>query len=305
VNSGAAGAFEVPAGVALCLGVFDGVHKGHQALALRCVTAAAERGLIPQALSFDPHPAAFFGKASAAHLLTLPERRAQILRDLGIAETVFARFDQAFADQDPQQFVDWLANDLQARLLVIGPDYRFGKDRAGSVQTLKELAQGRFETFVLSEVADEGLRYRSSEVRQALQAGDLAQVRRLTGRDFDFSGLVVRGQGRGRSLGFATANLEIDPRQMLPADGVYALRVHAAAVVADGVMNLGRAPTLRGVAGQRIPEVHLLDFDGDLYGEELRVSLVQRLRAEQQFEGPEALRRQIGVDVEAARAALI
>ena len=299
-----AGAFQAPAGVALCLGVFDGVHKGHQALAQRCVTAAAERGLIPQALSFDPHPAAFFGKTENGHLLTLPERRAEILRDLGLAQTIYAQFDQDFADQSPQQFVDWLASELQARLVVTGPDYRFGKERAGTVETLASLGRDRFDTIVLEEVADQGLRYRSSYVRKALQAGDLAQVRRLTGRDFDFSGLVVRGQGRGQSLGFATANLQADARLMLPADGVYALGVRTAKADTDGVMNLGRAPTVRGVDGQRIPEVHLFDFEGDLYGDSLQVILVERLRPERHFDSPEALRQQIGVDIEAARQAL-
>ncbi len=293
-----------PAGTALCLGVFDGVHKGHQALVDHCVEAASARNLMPQALSFDPHPAAFFGKTGAQHLLTLPSRRAELLRDLGLANTIFARFDQAFSQQTPEQFVDWLANDLQAQLVVTGPDYRFGQKRLGTIKTLQQLGANRFDTLVVDEVGGEGLRYRSSEVRQALQAGDLARVRLLTGRDFDFSGVVVAGQGRGRSLGFATANLEVDARQMLPADGVYALRVESREIRVDGVMNLGRAPTVRGEQGQRIPEVHLLDFEGDLYGKTLRVQLVERLRPERRFDHLEALQKQISTDVEAARKVL-
>ncbi len=299
-----AGCDNEPAGTALCLGVFDGVHKGHQALVAHCVAAAVARNLIPQALSFDPHPAAFFGKTQAQHLLTLPARRAELLRNLGAANTIFAPFDQEFSQQTPEQFVDWIANDLQAQLVVTGPDYRFGHRRLGTTKTLHELGVPRFECLIIDEVGGDGLRYRSSEVRQALQDGDLARVRLLTGRDFDFSGAVVPGKGQGRSLGFATANLAVDARQMLPPDGVYALRVEGRHGGFDGVMNLGRAPTVRGEQGQRIPEVHLLDFEGDLYGETLRVQLVKRLRLERRFDSLAALKGQISEDVAAARRAL-
>ena len=290
-------------GACVALGVFDGVHLGHQALARRCAAEAATRDLMPIAYSFEPHPAAFFRGATEGSLLTLPERRAELLRAHGIARTVFASFDTDFAQQTPEQFMDRLRHELGARVLVTGPDYRFGKARAGDVSTLG--ADDRFEVIVLEEVGATGHRVRSSAMREALQAGDAEHLKRLTGRFFDLEGAVVRGQGRGRSLGFPTANLALDARQMTPGDGVYAVRVVTPSGLVDGVMNVGRAPTLRGDEGARVLEVHLIDHQAELYGERLRVELRTRLRGERRFEGVEALAAQIARDVEAARQALL
>ena len=297
-----AASFTSPHGAALCLGVFDGVHKGHQALVARCVDESSRRGLIPMVHSFEPHPAAFFRQQTHSYLITLPERRAELLRDLGIADTVFAAFDDEFSQQKPTEFLDALVEQFDVRLVITGPDYRFGRDRSGDVSSLR--ADERFEVVTLDEVEGGGLRYRSSSVRNALNTGDLDQVKQLTGRCFDLSGEVVKGEGRGRALGFATANLAIDQRQLLPADGVYTVRVYGSEYGGDGVMNLGWAPTVRGAGRAHVAEVHLLDFDEDLYGHNLRVELHHRIRPEQQFDGLESLKRQVADDIESARRLL-
>ena len=294
--------FTSPQGVALCLGVFDGVHKGHQALVAQCVKEASSRHLIPMVHSFEPHPAAFFRQQTEHYLITLPERRAELLRDLGIADTVFAAFDHSFSQQTPAQFLDGLIEQFNMRLVITGPDYRFGRDRQGDVSTLR--ADDRFDVLTLDEVEADGLRYRSSNVRDALSRGDLDQVQQLTGRCFDLSGVVVKGQGRGRSIGFPTANIALDKRQLLPADGVYAVQVHGSGFVGDGVMNLGWAPTVRGAGRVHVAEVHVLDFDEDLYGQNLRVDLHHRIRPEQEFAGVDLLKNQIELDVDLARRLL-
>ena len=295
--------FVAPEGAALCLGVFDGVHKGHQALIERCVSEASHRGLIPVVHSFEPHPAAFFRQQTERYLLTLPDRRSELLRNLGIAHVVFASFDAQFAGQTPEQFLDHLVGHHGAQLVVTGPDYRFGRDRLGDVSLIHR--DGRFDAVTLDEVGGLEMRYRSSSMRHALEHGDVSKLNQLTGRFFDFEGRVVRGQGRGRELGFATANLAVDIRQLLPADGVYAVRVMTEQWVDDGVMNIGRAPTVRGVKGERIAEVHVFDFHGDLYGQDLRVELRHRIRGEQSFDGLESLKKQITKDVETARRVLL
>ena len=294
--------FAAPEGTAVCLGVFDGVHKGHQSLVARCVSESAARGLVPLVHSFEPHPAAFFRQQTEQYLLTLPGRRAELLRDIGIANAIFAEFDLVFAQQKPEDFCNILVNKHGAKLVVTGPDYRFGRDRSGDVTSLRQ--DGRFDVVTLDEVGDQNIRYRSSSMREALASGNVRALKQLTGRFFDFSGRVVSGQGRGRELGFATANLEVDTRQILPVDGVYAVRVLSEQLHHDGVMNVGRAPTVRGVQGERIAEVHVLDYHGDLYGHDLRVELHHRIRGEESFDGLSALKSQISKDVETARRAL-
>ena len=295
--------FAAPDGAALCLGVFDGVHKGHQALIARCVSESSQRGLVPLVHSFEPHPAAFFRQQTDQYLLTLPSRRSELLRGLGIAHVIYGEFNAQFAQQTPTEFLDHLVAQHSAKLVVTGPDYRFGKDRLGDVSSLH--SDGRFDVVTLDEVGGLEMRYRSSSMREALAGGDALTLKELTGRFFEFGGRVVKGQGRGRELGFATANLEVDVRQILPADGVYAVRVLLETSRTDGVMNIGRAPTVRGVEGARIAEVHLLDFEGDLYGNELRVELRHRIRGEESFDGLAALKTQIGKDVETARRVLL
>ena len=290
-----------PGGTVVCIGVFDGVHRGHQELLARCIAMARRRSAIALALSFDPHPIAFLQPQRPIQLVTLPIERADILRGYGIDQVLFASFDRAFAAQSPGAFVDEvLRRRLRAQAVVVGADYRFGRRGEGDAVALAELLGAETPVEVVPEVAAAGLRFRSSELRTAIAAGELDRVVALTGRPLSFCGLVRRGHGRGQKLGFATANLAVDDRQLLPKQGVYAVWAGLDGIRYPAVMNLGSAPTLRGA--EVIAEVHLLDAAGDLYGQTMVIDCAARLRDEQHFPSADALVAQIQKDVaEAAR----
>ncbi len=302
-------------------GNHDGVHLGHRAL-VRAARALAEQQ-VPRlevvALTFDPHPLQLTAPDRAPPLLTSPERRAALLRGAGADRVVVRAFDEDFARLGPDAFVrDVLRRDLRARAVVVGNDFRFGAQRAGDVALLRRLMAngeplqaGAERVVTVSPVMLDGQVVSSSHVRAALSRGDVALAARMLTRVHDVTRTVIRGDQRGRTIGFPTANLET-AGFMTPADGVYAVvaRVlespseHTSPGKTDplwGVANLGVRPTLG--AGRSL-EVHLLDFMGDLYGKSLRVGFVARLRAEQKFESLDALKAQIARDVEAGRAAL-
>jgi len=313
-------------------GNYDGVHLGHRALisTARQVASDSEHaglgGLRVVALSFDPHPLHFIAPDRAPPLLTDVPRRIELLRAAGADEVVMQTFDRAFSLLSPSEFVEQvLVQKLNARALVVGTDFRFGAQRAGDVAMLHAL--GAPHGIAISTVAPvtlEGELVSSSHVRAALGRGEVERAARMLTRVHDLDRRVVMGHQRGRTIGFPTANLELDGL-LAPADGVYAVSVRIVEasgssarerrvdVGADGslpaasstrylgVANLGVRPT---VHGGRSMEVHLLDFAGDLYGRTLRVGFVARLRGETKFPDLAALRAQIARDVEAGRAAL-
>lgn len=285
-------------------GNYDGVHRGHQALLQRARDFAEPRGLRTRVLTFDPHPTAVVAPERAPIPLTTPSRRRELLLAHGADEVRVQPFDRAFAAQTPEAFVERLLGEPTAAM-VVGHDFRFGARRAGDVDMLRRLGDKLgFEVFVQGPVHQEGERVSSSGVREALASGDVEAVARAQGHVHDFDGEVVRGDGRGAGLGFATANLDVDP-VMKPADGVYAVLVRDLAdttgTLHRGVANIGVRPTFG--AGRSV-EAHLLDFDGDLYGARLRVGWVARIRGEQRFDGVQALRGQLERDCGAAAAAL-
>lgn len=293
---------------ALAIGNFDGVHRGHRALLQQCIDAARALGGDAVALTFDPHPTRVLAPERASSLLMGVDRKLELLATTGLDAVVVQRFDLSFAAQTPEEFVDQVVLGLRAREVFVGYDFRFGRNREGTAESLASLGAARgYRGHVVEAITDDdGVPLSSSRVRRALGEGDLASAERLLGRRYDLDGLVVRGFQRGRTLGFPTANL-LTQTEALPRDGVYAVR---AAVLApgeaparwhDGVLNLGTRPTLR--AGRSI-EAHLFDFSGDLYGSTLRVEFVKRLRDEIRFDGLESLKRQIALDAEAARLAL-
>lgn len=285
------------------LGNFDGVHLGHQALLRRAGTVAERSGAVPGALFFHPHPSTVLGGEPAKELTTR-ERREVLLRRFGATRVSVQRFDAAFSRLTPSEFVtEVLLQQGQARAVVVGPDFRFGRQRAGNVNTLRDLGQRlSFDVFVVSPVSTGGEKVSSSAIRTHLLAGDVGAARALLGRAHDLDGEVVRGDGRARGLGFPTANLD-DLGGLLPGAGVYAVRVQRldGDLQAGGVMNIGNRPTFG--AGRAV-EVHLLDVDRDLYGARLRVFFEARLRGEMRFDGPGALVAQIQRDVAQARVLL-
>lgn len=285
-------------------GNHDGVHLGHRALLQAARTQAEPRGLSVVALTFDPHPARVLAPERAPALLTTLERRRELLLALGADAVEVLPFDRERARQAPEAFVrEVLLERLQARALVIGPDFRFGRNASGDVRTLTTMgAEHGFTVEQVPPVELEGGPVSSTRIRRALFDGDVAQAARLLARVHDVDGKVIEGDRRGRAIGFPTANLEYAP-VLLPADGVYAVvgRVEGRAERLLGVANLGVRPTFE--AGRSL-EAHFFDFDGDLYGATLRLGFVHRLRGERKFGGLDALRAQIAIDAREAREIL-
>jgi riboflavin kinase/FMN adenylyltransferase len=291
-------------------GNHDGVHLGHVALLARARALAVRLGGAQVvALTFDPHPLALLAPERAPEPLTTIERRCELLRAAGADEVAVARFDARYAQLAPEAFAEReLVERLGACAVMVGPDYRFGRGRAGDVALLRALGTRHgFEVEVLDAVGSrEVARVSSTTVREALRRGDLARTTELLGRPHELEGTVVEGHRRGRTIGFPTANLD-GVRVMLPPDGVYAIvaRVLEAERPSShclgGMMNIGTRPTFS--AGRSV-EVHLFDFGADLYGKTLRVGLVARLRDEQRFAGVEALVAQLTKDAAAARGSV-
>jgi len=286
--------------VVVTIGNFDGVHLGHRALVHTARERADASGADAVAMFFDPHPAAFFRPETAPLLLTTTARRAELLRDAGVDRVDVRTFDEAFSSLDAGAFADLLA-ELETVAVVVGPDFHFGSGRSGNVTSLRELGEARgFEVLVEEPVTFEGELVSSTRTRRCLEWGDVTSAARLLTRPHDVDGRVVKGDQRGRTIGFPTANLDCDP-VLLPADGVYAVRAAIDGRVVGGVANLGVRPTFE--AGRSV-EVHFLDFEGDLYERTLRVAFVARVRPEKRFDGADALVAQIREDVEEARSIL-
>jgi riboflavin kinase/FMN adenylyltransferase len=300
---------ELAAGTALVIGNFDGVHRGHQATAALAVEAASAHALVPALLTFDPHPIAVVG-SDAPPVLTTLERKAELSLRLGIEHVVARDFDTSFATWSPERFARELVREaLNARIVVVGDNFRFGSGRTGDFARLSELGTALgFESRVCPMLHDAHGPMSSTRARTAIAAGDLAEAELTLGRPHAISGVVEKGDARGRTLGFPTANLGAVP-EMLPPNGVYAVAVDEvdpagkARARGLGVMNIGVRPTLAGEPKRTI-EAHLLDVDRDLYGARLRVHLVARLRDEKRFGGLDALKAQIARDVESARKRL-
>jgi riboflavin kinase/FMN adenylyltransferase len=300
------------AGCAVAIGVFDGVHRGHQVLIDTVTQAAAARGLLPVALTFDPHPASCFRPDLAPFLITEVDERAHWLHHFGIDQTVVATFDRAFAQLSPDEFFGRvLIDQMKAHLVVVGPDFSFGAERRGDTDELVRLGDAAgVDVVVLDEQTAGGSRLRSTAIRSLIQGGRVAGAAELLGHPLILVGTVVHGMERGRKLGFPTANLRLGDRQIAPKIGVYACRVASGTGAwMPAVMNLGLAPTFRDRENEShrpVPEVHLLDQppDIDLYGEELRVELVDRIRGERRFATPEVLIERIAIDVAIARRML-
>lgn len=288
-------------------GNHDGVHRGHRALLDRARQLGDAHSARVVAMFFDPHPVALFSPDRAPTPLTLPKRRAELLAKAGADEVWIQPFDRAFASLAPETFARTVLRErLAAAGVVIGPDFRFGKDRAGDFASLR--AFGRDLGFVVEQldpVLVDGQPVSSSRVRETLVRGEVDAAARLLGRVHEMEGVVVRGDGRGRTIGVPTANLRCEPL-LAPKDGVYAivgrdLGSPSENAILHGVANLGMRPTFE--AGRSV-EVHFFDLDRDLYGRTLRIGFVARLRDEIKFGSLDALKAQIAKDMKDAREAL-
>ena len=298
-----------PGGHVVTIGFFDGVHLGHQAV-IRSAQAWGERiGLPVAVVTFEPHPAQVLRPDSAPKLLTDIDQKLGLLESLGVDATVVVPFDQTRANETADEFVDSvLVRALDAKVIVVGGDFHFGKNRGGSIELLEAVgADHGFEVEGINLFSQTGLSPVSSTlIRLAVSEGRVDDAAEMLGRTHTVKGLVVKGDQRGRTIGFPTANVAVPNQLIMPGDGVYAgwyLRPdrsrHPAAI------NIGKRPTFVQGAEHSVVEAHLIDFNDDLYGELAEVELVQRLRAEQRFDGIEALIAQLQRDVSQASALLL
>jgi riboflavin kinase/FMN adenylyltransferase len=269
---------------AVAVGTFDGVHLGHR----RVLEAALAAGLTPTVVTFDPHPRIALGYE--VELLTTLERRLELVADLGIEEALVVEFDLELARLEAEEFAEAVLRPLGTEVVVAGANFRFGSGRAGDLALLGRLG---FETRSVPLV--EGVS--SSRIRDLVRAGEVERAAKLLGRPPELDGTVVAGDARGGTLGFPTANLRLDPRQLVPAFGIYA----GAAEGTRAAVSIGTNPHYGGE--ERRIEAHLLDFDGDLYGRRLLLELWRRLRDERAFASEEDLVEQIARDVEETRSA--
>ena len=286
------------------IGVFDGMHLGHQALVAEIVARARETQRLAVALTFFPHPDKVLRNAEQRYYLTSPQERAELLLAHGIDLVITQPFDEATRQLPAADFVALLSRHLRMRELRVGADFALGFQRQGDIDFLR--AQGQQRGFCVatieSVVSAGGLRIGSSSLRDLLRAGDAAAARTLLGRDYALRGEVVMGQQRGRSIGVPTANLHVWEEKIIPASGVYASWALVGEQRYMAATNIGTRPTF---AGKSLSiEAHLLDFDGDIYGETLTLEFAQRLRAERKFAGFEELVAQIRADIAAASALL-
>ncbi|WP_300301831.1 bifunctional riboflavin kinase/FAD synthetase [Ferrovibrio sp.] len=290
-------------GAVAAIGNFDGVHLGHRALIAAARAQAENSGGKPVAvMTFEPHPRRFFVPASPPFRLDALETKARILDGLGVNATLALPFDGALAGQSPQEFVDHiLARDLGVSHVVVGYDFTFGKARAGNTDLLRELGAKHGIGVTVVSAQGDGDAYSSSRVRMLLEAGDVAGANRLLARPWEIIGIVEHGDKRGRELGYPTANVALTDFQ-IPKFGIYAVRCEVDGQRYDGVASLGIRPTFDQTDVKL--EVYLFDFAGDLYGRAMRVEFHAFLRPELKYEGPEALKRQIALDVIEAKRAL-
>jgi riboflavin kinase/FMN adenylyltransferase len=290
-------------GGVIALGNFDGVHRGHQALVAEAKRLAEGLGAPLVVLTFEPHPRRYFVPNTGPFRLTLLPAKVRLLAACGVQAVLAQRFDPAFAAISARDFVDKvLLEGMGARHVVCGYDFTFGARRGGNVERLRELAAERdLGVTVLEPVMREGEIYSSTSIREALRAGWASEASELLGHPWEIEGAVEQGDQRGRTIGFPTANVALG-EHLRPRFGVYAVRALVAGQWRNGVANLGRRPTVGKL--QENFEVHLFDFAGDLYGQMLRVQLIDFIRPEMKFSGLDALKAQIAADGDAARRLL-
>jgi len=287
----------------VALGNFDGVHLGHQEILKQTVESAHRKGRDALVYTFDPHPRVVLQKAPDLPQITTPAERAEIFEWLGIDVLILAEFTLEFATQTPEEFVaNVLVEELEARNIFIGENYRFGKDRGGTIQTLRKLAPAfGFSVCVVPPVLTAEAVVSSSRIRECLMQGEIRKANLMLGREFTIEGQVIHGHGRGKALGYPTANIKPEPK-LQPPPGVYAVYCRVCGEIFRGVMNIGDNPTFKD---RRVAyEVYILDFDKEIYGETIKVYFVERLRPEEEFSTAEDLRVQIARDVERGREIL-
>lgn len=287
----------------LTVGVFDGVHRGHKHLISRLLGQAGQGNLLSGVVTFYQHPEEMLSPRVRLPFLTDIEERASLLKNEGVDVIIPLSFTAELARLSARQFVSLLRKHLRMCGLVIGSDFALGKGREGDTDTLRELGRDmNFSVTVVPPLVLNGEVISSTAVRKALAAGDMSKAQELIGRPFSLQGKVVTGAGRGGGLGFPTANLEVGSERVLPPDGVYAGRAYINGKTYQSMANIGQCPTFGGC--ERTVEAYLVDYQGDLYGRELKLDIIARLRDEKKFDTVEALREQVAEDIRRGKALL-
>jgi riboflavin kinase/FMN adenylyltransferase len=288
---------------AVTIGKFDGVHRGHQHLVGLLRERAREAGLASVVVTLHPHPVSVLRPGTKITYLCSLEERVDLLRALGVDSVAVLSFTSELAQLSYRDFLALLIEQLDLRMLLVGPDLALGRDREGSVDALRALGDERgFQVDVVELLMEDAAKVGSGAVRDALAAGGMETVNGLLGRPFALRGPVVRGDERGAGIGFPTANIAVAPDLALPSLGVYVTRAYLGEATYRSVTNVGHRPTFAGGSERPTIETHLLDFEGDCYERELRIEFLHRLREERRFAGPAELVAQIRKDVEAGRA---
>jgi len=297
-------------GTVVTVGEYDGVHRGHRAVIAEMHRMAAERGCKTAVVTFDVHPASIVRPDSAPLLLSTLEHKLELLAETGVDYTLVVHFDEAQSKVPPEEFIQSvLIECLKVRAVTVGADFHFGNQRRGNIEMLRSIGEAEgYDVYglpLVKQLTGNGDIISSTEIRSCLAAGDIDKTNRLLGRPFEVRSIVSPGDRRGRTIGFPTANLPMDPQYQVPADGVYAAyyerpdgTIHPAAV------NIGRRPTFYEFAERSLIEAHLIGFRGDLYDEQAKLRFIKRLRGEKKFDGIDSLRTQLAIDIEDAASAL-
>jgi len=286
----------------LAIGVFDGVHRGHQAVISTSADHAKAANGTPVVVTFDPHPEKVLRPQSAPHLLSATQHKIALIRALGVRHLLVIKFDKQFAATEPEDFVRQLVEySRPLREICVGHEWSFGKNRRGNLDLLKSLgAEFNFEVVGVSPIKTNDEVVSSTAIRQAIERGDFARAAAMLGREYTILGTVVRGDDLGKKIGFPTANLSAHNEQF-PPNGVYAAESRIDGELHRGVVNLGVRPTVTSGKSERVLEIHLFDFNRSIYGQDLEVRFVKFLRPERKFGNMDALVAQIRRDVDQAR----
>jgi riboflavin kinase/FMN adenylyltransferase len=289
--------------LSIAIGVFDGVHIGHQALIRQTAESATQQGGRALAATFDPLPIQALAPGAPPSALTDVEERVRLLHEAGASDVAVFHFTKEFAALSADEFIRRLAQAGAVRQIFVGEDFQFGHDRGGNVRALAAAGPTHgFVVVVATPVKQGGEVVSSTRIRNALLAGDVEGAARLLGRPYSVRGTVVHGAKRGRALGFPTINLAVPPERLLPRDGIYAMRVRVGDQQVAAAASLGVRPTFGG--GDRTLEAYLLDWDGDVYGDIIEAAFAKRLRDELRFANATELSEQIARDVQETRRAL-
>ncbi len=286
----------------LAVGFFDGVHKGHQAVINSAKEKAQQLGIQSAVMTFDPHPSIVLGRRNEKVFYITPlAQKLDTLEKLNIDTVFVVNFTSDFAKLTPEEFIKHFILDLNVKHVTAGFDFSFGAFGKGNMETMKQLSNGQFDVTVVEKQEDTEEKISSTRIRNYLQDGQMEQVRTLLGRAFEVPGIVVHGDKRGRTMGFPTANVQAMEGCYIPATGVYAVKILVQNEWYDGVCNVGYKPTFKNPDQKQLSiEVHILNFDKNIYGEEVVVGWYKRIRSERKFDGINALIEQIELDKQEA-----